>query len=230
MSDYDRIKKCKIEEVLKHVSLNQEDKPVTVKFGSKMVHMGSKRYLNFKAHGSTCVTCGLVGTHFWLERHKNQKTGRFHFNMYGTNGDGEEVMLTKDHIIPKAKGGSDEVDNFQVMCQPCNGSKGDNYLSEAQLIHQGKVQATLKILGPLEKLFLDTNNQYMDLVNTCDHDLVRDKDGNSECVVCKQKFLGHCPQSPSKLCNYESSAGAIVNDCVHCGKSFNEMVKELKYD
>lgn len=33
--------------------------------------------------------------------------------------------LTLDHIVPKSKGGSSEVDNLQTMCAPCNHAKAD---------------------------------------------------------------------------------------------------------
>jgi len=37
-------------------------------------------------------------------------------------GTGEN--LTLDHIRPKSKGGTDDEDNLQTMCQPCNCRKG----------------------------------------------------------------------------------------------------------
>jgi 5-methylcytosine-specific restriction endonuclease McrA len=33
---------------------------------------------------------------------------------------------TADHIVPKAKGGTDSMDNLVAACLSCNGSKGDN--------------------------------------------------------------------------------------------------------
>lgn len=35
-------------------------------------------------------------------------------------------VLTRDHIIPRSKGGGTQWDNIQLACAPCNERKGDS--------------------------------------------------------------------------------------------------------
>lgn len=85
----------------------------------------SQRLVLFKTKGCKCVQCGLEGTVFYLEKHKNDK--HYHFNLYGYDTDGKEVMLTKDHVVPKSKGGKDVLENYQTMCSRCNEAKADKF-------------------------------------------------------------------------------------------------------
>lgn len=34
--------------------------------------------------------------------------------------------MTKDHVIPRSKGGSPDWENIQLACEPCNATKGDS--------------------------------------------------------------------------------------------------------
>jgi len=90
------------------------------------VKLGSLRYKVFKAN-QICVGCGMRGKYFALERQSNHKDldkVPWHFNLYGVNGQGVEVLFTKDHTLPKCLGGSNALTNLETMCYTCNQEKG----------------------------------------------------------------------------------------------------------
>jgi hypothetical protein len=85
----------------------------------------SLRYMTFYQKGTKCVCCGKEGAYFQLDSDRNGDNvdSRRHFNLYADDG----TLMTKDHIVPKSKGGVDKVHNMQTMCYPCNKSKGATY-------------------------------------------------------------------------------------------------------
>lgn len=87
--------------------------------------MKSDRYDNFFINGTNCVACGIKGEYFWLETFKKGKdrNNMWHFNLYGTDADGNEMMLTKDYIVPKSRGGRNYIGNYRTMCERCNHNK-----------------------------------------------------------------------------------------------------------
>ena len=111
-----------IEEILsKRNYLNHTEDGV--EFNGDVIHMNSDRYHTFAEKGLKCVCCGIEGVHFAKERdcHSN----RWHFNLYAIDLEGREVLMTKDHIIPKSKGGENNLNNYQTMCCKCNVEKGN---------------------------------------------------------------------------------------------------------
>jgi 5-methylcytosine-specific restriction endonuclease McrA len=85
------------------------------------VKMTSQRLRVFKLNPK-CVGCGLEGSFFALEYSKDENP---HMNFYAIK-DGEEILMTKDHIIPVSKGGQDSMSNYQTMCFICNNKKSNN--------------------------------------------------------------------------------------------------------
>lgn len=126
-SQYLRKKTFPIQDVLsKILPLDSKEK---VLFDGIPVKMKSDRYRLF-AQSLTCVTCGIVGEFFALETIVDKKgnlvQGTYHFNLYAINSEGKEVLMTKDHIIPRSRGGKDHLSNYQTMCYCCNQEKGSS--------------------------------------------------------------------------------------------------------
>jgi len=78
----------------------------------------------FKSGLTDCVSCGMRGTHFHIERHWNDRVMPFSINLYGMDGE-REVMMTWDHMLPVSLGGSNDIMNAQTMCANCNSRKGN---------------------------------------------------------------------------------------------------------
>lgn len=93
------------------------------------VRMNSERYHVFKSN-PYCVACGLQGTRMLLDKNPGDLTP--HFNFYAVEND-RLVLMTKDHILPKSKGGNDELSNYSTCCAICNNLKGDHDLSYDQV-------------------------------------------------------------------------------------------------
>ena len=147
----DHVKKCVM-------NFYEEILPPSYRFDGYKIKLTSDRYVMFFKKGVVCVSCGLEGSFFALERSVNnrvfkeykkrdfrdflrwekayqqslkdkfqQRIDVYHFNLYAINDSGDEVLMTKDHIIPKSKGGKNHLSNYQPMCCYCN-CKKDNSL------------------------------------------------------------------------------------------------------
>lgn len=109
----------KVEKVL----FEKDKRLAKVDFDGDLIKGNSQRYQIFFTKGCKCVVCGIEGKYFAKEKHLKDK--KYHLNLYAVNDNGEEVLMTKDHIIPRSKGGIDDISNYQTMCKLCNEAKGN---------------------------------------------------------------------------------------------------------
>lgn len=88
------------------------------------VHANTDSLKTFKKRGPKCWLCGLEGTFFAMEKQGDQDI--VHLKLYGAQGK-REVLLTKDHVIPKSWGGRNTMKNYRVLCATCNNQLGKFY-------------------------------------------------------------------------------------------------------
>ena len=125
---YFRYKKLSIDEIMPFIGKSSHDfwiedhkKHLSVKCSG----FRQKLWLS----GTKCVCCGLEGSHVWIEAHGTLPP---HFNLYAVSN-GKEMLMTADHILPKAKGGTTDPENLQLLCEKCNRFKSDKIMSPSDL-------------------------------------------------------------------------------------------------
>lgn len=123
-----------IQEVFEVVPIEWCKYPVYHEFIGERVRVSSDRLRNFKVNGVKCVTCGIEGTIFISERN-HQRDVSPHLNLYAET-DAGLILMTRDHIIPKSKGGKNVFSNLQPMCTSCNCKKGSTVEGEDGNTHR----------------------------------------------------------------------------------------------
>ena len=59
---------------------------------------------------------------------RDKQHGIFFYRCFECHRTAEEAgLLTVDHIKPRSLGGTDELDNLQILCRQCNSRKGSFY-------------------------------------------------------------------------------------------------------
>ncbi len=119
-----RLRTMTLEAGLEYLREPRQDRKIRGQWVESTGTKAKTRLKMFKSGQTSCVKCGLQGSHWHIERHASDKVMPFSINLYAMRGY-EEVMLTHDHILPASMGGSNHLSNAQCMCEPCNHRKGD---------------------------------------------------------------------------------------------------------
>jgi 5-methylcytosine-specific restriction endonuclease McrA len=115
------IAKYSPDDIFPHVTDEEIKKEFIVGDKPYQVKMNSNRYHVFKKN-RFCVSCGIEGIYMFLDMNPGDSSP--HFNLYAEEH-GRLVLMTKDHIVAKSKGGNESLDNFQTCCSTCNNLKAN---------------------------------------------------------------------------------------------------------
>jgi len=97
-------------------SANVYHKHYRKRYPEKIAKLKARRYLREK---------NAEGSHTEKEWEELKEKYNFKCVICGESND-----LTKDHIQPLSKGGSNYIDNIQPLCRSCNSKKNDKYNPE----------------------------------------------------------------------------------------------------
>jgi hypothetical protein len=143
-------------------------KNTAVKVGAHNQTTLHRLYIMSKTQELKCSCCGIVPKYIV---YKNQA-----LQIIVENNN----FLTLDHIIPKSEGGSDCVENMQIMCRFCNGRKGS------------KIEEDVKFGYHLENIFhalICKNLKKVDIVEALENLKVRVIERIGKTIVEKEIFI-----------------------------------------
>ena len=131
----------------KYINISKNKRKFILLDGDE-INVTSNRLRLFKTKGIKCVDCGLEGQWFYKCRQENDVN--YHLELFAEKN-GKLLKMTKDHICPLSKNGADHVANMQVMCEECNGKKGNNINLHDKLNGISKEELAIAKLNAITK-------------------------------------------------------------------------------
>jgi 5-methylcytosine-specific restriction endonuclease McrA len=115
-----------IDDVLKHVPYGRPLRrhEVVIDFDGDEIDMCGINFQVFRKYGVVCEYCKIEGKYFAKMIYKGSTKPCL--NLFAVKWTGELVLMTKDHIVPLSKGGSNHMKNLRPMCIQCNIEKSSH--------------------------------------------------------------------------------------------------------
>lgn len=129
---------------------------------------GWSLFHQLKGQPIRCHFCGCQADRWVAVKGRRDRVGPPVLELYATSASGGNVLMTRDHIIPKSLGGKDCVENLRSACQPCNEQRSNDVSPDIiefarqhpELIDEARVKKGLEGLqNHIERLKTSINNQ-----------------------------------------------------------------------
>lgn len=150
-----------LDEIFPYLTPDETRREYRIGECSYHVKMNSDRYFVFN-NNRFCVSCGIEGTKMILDMNFGDCSP--HFNLYAEEK-GRLILMTKDHILAKSKGGKDDLSNYATCCSVCNNLKGHYDLNYEQ------VKELRRLYSNPDKL---PHKELRDLINKKREKMIRD--------------------------------------------------------
>jgi hypothetical protein len=133
-----------------------------VKISGVLINICHPNYILFTSdkiyHGHKCQNCDRKIVKAGIFVSKNTPVVKGYFHLFSS----DDIVFTKDHIIPRSHGGQNCLDNYQTMCYNCNQQKS-SYLSADDLSKAAELysfnEACQKMISNPGIKFRPTNSQ-----------------------------------------------------------------------
>lgn len=115
---------CGLDEGFAILSKDREDRLLRGRRVSRPSGLALFEALHAAGESLNCWECGLVSNRWIANKGRNDHLGSPVLDLYAVHK-GIVTLMTRDHIIPRSLGGSNENANLRVGCSPCNGARGN---------------------------------------------------------------------------------------------------------
>lgn len=126
-----QIRELSLNSTIKKIKDSKINNKILIKAGNTSYFVKCTVTLKVIANHPRCAVCGAAATKAFLF----EKDGHYYISFF-TEKNGKLVLLTKDHIIPRAQGGGDGLSNMQACCEICNRIKSDTLIENEKDMEQ----------------------------------------------------------------------------------------------
>ena len=125
-----QIKELDFNKIVKVINKSKIGQKFLFRVGNLSYYINCTATMKTIAKRPCCAICGAKATHAILCKNEQDS----YYVSFFTERNGQLILFTKDHIVPRSEGGSNSMSNLQACCETCNRAKGNETDSNAEAL------------------------------------------------------------------------------------------------